>query len=219
MYSLVLKDCLIQKKTLIFGVLYFIFFTFVMQGVELVIFPAALTAFVYMAVISACAYDDRNKADLMLNSLPLKRSDIVIAKYISVICFIVVGSIMYVAVTTVVSLIGMPVNVYPVTAEGFVGALFGISFINCIYFPFFFKLGYMKSRFINFLLFFTFFFGISGAVKLIMKYKDTVWLQNTKNYFTTLSDMQIIGMIIGLIVVMITLSLVLSLKVYKNRDL
>lgn len=219
MYSLVLKDLLIQKKTLLFGIVYFVFFAFAMQGVGIVIFPASLTAFTYMAVVTACAYDDKNKTDVMLNSLPLKRSNIVMAKYISVFFFIAVGLILYFIVSAVVGLTGLPVSAYRVTAEGFVGALLSISLINCIYFPFFFKLGYTKSRFINLLLFFSFFFGMTWLLQYIVKYKDTVWVQNIANFFTALSDMQVIVLIIGSIAVMILLSLAVSLKIYSNKDL
>lgn len=85
MLNLVMKDIIVQKKSIAFAVLYIFFFIVAFQSVGEMTFTCAITAFSYILVMGGFAYDDKNKADIMLNSLPLKRYNIVLAKYISLL--------------------------------------------------------------------------------------------------------------------------------------
>ena len=219
MYNLVLKDLLIQKKNLLFGAAYTVFFILFMQHIGFVVFPTALTILSYMLVGTACANDDKNKADVMLNSLPIKRSNIVFAKYISIFIYTTLGIIIYLAAITLISLIGLPIHIYPISVEGLAGALFSIILLNSIYFPFYFKYGYIKSRFLNYFLFFTFFFGSMSMVGFITKHRNTFWVKNISYFFNSLNNIEILVLTVGSILVILALSFEISLKVYKNRDL
>ncbi|MDO7786637.1 ABC-2 transporter permease [Desulforamulus aquiferis] len=219
MYYLILKDLLIQKKIIALSIAYVIFFIIAMQGTGFVMYATAITALTYMLVMTSCAYDEKNRSDLMLNSLPLKRTSIVIAKYISIFVYVVMGTIAYVLTTTVIYLTGLPIKYSPVSLEGFIGGLLSICIINCIYLPCFFKFGYQKSRILNFLLFFSFFFGITSVVNYLFVNREAAWAQGIKSYFQTYTDGQILILVIGLIICMLTASLILSIKIYKNKDL
>ncbi|RYD05858.1 hypothetical protein N752_08160 [Desulforamulus aquiferis] len=83
----------------------------------------------------------------------------------------------------------------------------------------FFKFGYQKSRILNFLLFFSFFFGITSVVNYLFVNREAAWAQGIKSYFQTYTDGQILILVIGLIICMLTASLILSIKIYKNKDL
>ena len=219
MYNLVLKDLLIQKKNLLLGAVYNVFFIFVMQYMGFLIYPAAITAFSHMLVVTACSYDDKNKADVMLNSLPLKRSNIVLAKYISIFIYATIGTIIYLATIPFISIIGFPIHVYPISVEGLAGTLFSISLFNSIYFPFYFKYGYIKSQFLSLFFFFIFIPGNLITVDFIMKYRDTFWIKNIYYFFKSLTDTEILVLTVGSILVILASSFEISLKVYKNRDL
>ncbi|WP_066633734.1 ABC-2 transporter permease [Desulfolucanica intricata] len=171
-----------------------------------------------MLVLTACAYDDKNKADVLLNSLPVKRSSIVLARYISIFVYIVIGTAAYLVTTTFISLIGFPVKNCPVSLEGLAGGLFSISLITGIYLPFYYKLGYIKSRSLNFILFFTFFFGITSTVNYLFKNRDTAWVQNIMSFFQSLSNLRIFALLACLVLIMLTVSYTLSLKAYQSRD-
>ncbi|GAB6181494.1 hypothetical protein JCM14036_28130 [Desulfotomaculum defluvii] len=219
MINLILKDLLIQKKIILLGFIYIIFFSLIMQGAEVVVFPTALTALTYMFILTSCAYDEKNKADVMLNSLPLKRSTIVLAKYCSILVYITIGTVAYCLTTPIISFTGIPMKIYPISLEGLAGGLFAIGLLSSIYFPVYFKFGYIKSRLLNLILFFSIFFGISNIINFLYKHQELPWFQVIADFFQTKSDPQIFALIMGFILLMQTVSLALSLKFYHNRDI
>ncbi len=218
MYNLILKDILIQKKIVLLCFAYIVFFIIALQGAGLIMYPTALTAITYMLVVTSCSYDEKNKADVMLNSLPIKRSSIVLAKYLSVFLYIVTGSIAYWAITTLLALTDLPVNIYPVSWEGFAGGVLAIGLINSIYFPFYFKFGYIKSRFLNLILFFVFFFGLTSFVHFFYVHKNAGWVKIAADYINTQTDVQVFASVMVLTLLILTVSMVLSVKVYRGRD-
>lgn len=60
--------------------------------------PVAIS---YMLVLSANANDEKNKSEIILNSLPISRSKIVFAKYLAVAVYIVLGLLLSGAVGAV----------------------------------------------------------------------------------------------------------------------
>jgi len=198
---------------------YIVFFYVVMQGAGLIILPMAITAVTYMLVITACAYDEKNKADVMLNSLPLKRLHIVLAKYLSVFIYLVICTVIYMVITILISLTGLPVKVYPVSLAGLAGGLFAVSLTTGIYFPFYFKFGYIKSKFLNLILFFTLYFGLTSSISFFYMNRDVAWVKNLSSFFQRLSDIQIFAFLVLLTMIILTVSFALSLKAYQSRDL
>jgi ABC-2 type transport system permease protein len=85
MLNLVFKDFIIQKKSVLFALLYIVFFMFAFQSIGQAMYPASVTAFSYILGMGAFALDDKNKTDVMFNCLPVKRSLLVTSKYVSVI--------------------------------------------------------------------------------------------------------------------------------------
>lgn len=218
MIYLILKDILIQKKIVLLSFLYIIFFAIMMQGAGPMIYPTSLTALAYMLVITSCAYDEKNKADILLNSLPLKRTRIVLAKYLAIFVYIGLGTVAYLVTTTLLALLSLPIRIEPISWEGLAGAFVAIGLINSIYFPFFFKFGYLKSRVLNFILFFTFYFGLTSAVELLYIQQVPSWALGLKAFLQSLTDDQLMGLILGMVLMLLTASLGLSIKFYQNRE-
>ena len=85
MLNLIIKDIIIQKKTFLYVFLYSIFISFTFSTLK----PSGLGLYVlcpiittYFIITYALTYDDKNKSEIVLNSLPLRRDDIVISKYL-----------------------------------------------------------------------------------------------------------------------------------------
>jgi len=219
MYSLILKDLLIQKKMILLSFVYIVFFYMVMQGAGFIILPTALTAVTYMLVITSCAYDEKNKADVMLNSLPLKRLHIVLAKYLSILFYLAICAVVYMIITTLISLTGLPVEVYPVSLEGLAGGLLATNLIIGIYFPFYFKYGYIKTKFLNLILFFALYFGLTSSISFCYINKDVSWVNNLANLLLSLTDIQIFSFIALFTIIFMAVFFALSLKAYQSKDL
>jgi len=94
MLNLIIKDMIIQKKTFLYVLLYSVFISFAFSslkpiGVGLYVLNPVITT--YFLITYALIYDDKNKSEIILNSLPLSRVDIVISKYISIFVFAAIG--------------------------------------------------------------------------------------------------------------------------------
>lgn len=218
MLSLVLKDLLIQKKVVLFSFFYVLIMVIAFQGQGAAMLIVGIVTVNYVMLQTACAYDEKNNTDIMLNSLPLSRGDIVLARYISVLVFSMIGIGGYVLITIIFGICNFPIKVYPFTLEAIFGAIAGIVIMNSIYLPTFYKLGYIKSKWINFILFFGVFFSIGGISYIIKQGNNIPIIKSIVASIEGFSESQII---IGLIMVMgmvILGSYFLSVKFYKNRE-
>jgi ABC-type transport system involved in multi-copper enzyme maturation permease subunit len=217
MLNLVIKDILVQKKTFIGALLYLVFFVFAFQSLDVNMYTAAIVAFVYLPVIGGFAYDDKSKSDIMLNSLPIKRENIVMSKYISIFAYIAIGTIAYIAVTFVISLLNTPIKTYPVTIELVVSAVLAVSLVNSISFPLIFKLGYVKAKTFNMILFLAFFFGTPFLIDFVSKADSEVTMA-VGTFLKNQSDAVIAFELLALSLVFLSISYGISVRMYKKRE-
>jgi len=218
MYNLVVKDILVQKKQFVFYFAYILLIIFAFQGLGEAMFSAGVVAFTYMLVMTSCAYEDKNKADVMLNSLPLKKSTIVLAKYISVLVYFILGTVAYTILMSIVGNMGFSIRIYPLTLESFCGGLVGVSLLSGVYLPIFFKVGYIKSKIFNFILFFGFFTGFSVLVNILNDYQDSALSKSIADFLQNTGDGVIAAIILVIAFIFLSVSYFISLKFYKNRE-
>ncbi|HOV80278.1 MAG TPA: ABC-2 transporter permease [Bacillota bacterium] len=216
MHNLILKDFMLQKKLMLFGFVYILFMVFALQKIGDSMFAMCVFALSYMMILTSCAYDDKNKTDVMLNSLPLSRTEIVLARYLSAAVFFAVTVVVYMAVVFLLNVAGTPFKDFSPTAESFTGAVLTVSLLTGIYFPLYFKMGYIKSRYVNFVLFFGFFFGIS-ALGDMLREGNTV-LSSLNNFLGNFTDARITACSLIFSVLYLAASFALSLKFYRGRE-
>lgn len=217
MLSLIIKDILVQKKTFVGALLYLVFFVFVFQSLKGNMYTAAIVAFAYLMVMGGFAYDDKTKSDIMLNSLPIKRENVVMAKYISLFAYIAIGTIAFIAITSVISLLNMPIKTYPVTIELIVSAIFAVSLLSSICFPLMFKLGYIKAKTFNMILFVSIFCGIPFLVNFAPK-PNSEFTKAFTTFLKNQSDVAIASGLLALSFVILLISYMISVKLYKRRE-
>ncbi|MGE7675715.1 ABC-2 transporter permease [Lysinibacillus sp. NPDC094403] len=82
MVNLILKDVLIQKKVILFYIATIIIYLLADVSPILIVFVYSLT-FINMAF----SYDDKDNANILLNSLPYTRKEIVTSKYVGALIF------------------------------------------------------------------------------------------------------------------------------------
>jgi ABC-2 type transport system permease protein len=218
MFNLILKDILIQKRNFLFGVVYILLMILSFQQVGNPMFAMSVIAFSYIMIQSACAYDDKNKSDVLLNSLPLKRDTIVIARYISTFVFAAISIVYYILLSGIIRVLELPFKVYAVSLEGITGVLFALVLINGIYFPIFFKVGYIKTKIVNFALFFGVFFGGNIIVQELIKNKDKAFIQAILHFFSEQTDIQIAVELFVVMILLFIISYLFSLHYYRKRE-
>lgn len=218
MLNLILKDILLQKRSIALMLFYGIIFIIAFQGSEVSAFVAVLVAITYTSINTVAAIEEKNKADIILNSLPIKRGRIILAKYISLFAYMLMGVLSYLAATTIIKTLNLPIKVFPITIEAFIGAVSTVVFMNSIYLPVFFKYGYTKSRVVSFILFFSMFFGVSSGIAYLKAQQDINWIRSILGFLASASELQITAFTIGIILLMLLCSYIISLKIYKNRE-
>jgi len=218
MFNLILKDILIQKKTFLFGAVYIMIIILSFQQIGSPMVPASIIALTYVMTQYACAYDDKNKADMLLNSLPLGRDTVVAARYLSTFVFLAIAVVYYIVLAGIISVLRLPVRVYPVSFEDIAGCLFSSIVMTSIYFPVFFKVGYIKSRMVNFVLFYGLFFVGGMLVPELVKDKNSELAKWTTRLFSNQWDVHIIAGAFIITILFLSASYMLSLKFYRNRE-
>lgn len=162
MLSLMRKDIYLLWKSIAFCMLYLVFMLLVFSGLDdaTTVFTLCVFAIVHMLVMTGCALDDRNKSDIILNSMPLSRPAIVGARYLMFLVYAVFAAAFYIIAAWIAGNLNLISNVYNPGIEGILIALLVSSVSTGIYLPVYFKVGYIKSRIYSFLMFFVFFFII-----------------------------------------------------------
>ncbi|MGI6140716.1 MAG: ABC-2 transporter permease [Caldicoprobacterales bacterium] len=218
MLNLILKDILIQKKTLGFVGLYILILSIAFQSIGAGAFIGIIIAVTYQLVVTAGSHEDKAGADIIMNSLPLSRREIVISKYLSVIAYGLLAVLGYMAFSLVINLIPISVKISPITPENMALAFTGIMVMNSIYYPVYFKAGYVKSRIISFILYFVFFFGLM-ALFGVMNINGTGAMLNTvTGLLSGMNKVQFFLILTGGTLIFTLGSCILSIKFYNGRE-
>ena len=148
--GLITKDILqlkSYKKTLIIFIMVFAFTSISVQdGVENML-VIMLTLGFGMFSMASFNYDEFNKADRYILTLPLTKKEVVLSKYILVICSTVMGSIIGIMLSYIVMFAmnkQMP-NIEEIISVG-LGGILGIGLIEAIQIPCVYKWGAEKRR-------------------------------------------------------------------------
>lgn len=228
MYNLVWKDLLILKRYLWVAPIYVLFALFVFRTMPGGALSAATVGATYMLMIQASTLDDKNKSEIMLNSLPICRQDIVLAKYLSVFLYAALAILSFLLAQGVVSVTGIPIPISQISLEGISGALVAMAVLMSIYFPIYFKFGYLRSRMVGMFLFFACFFFLPMVVDLTVHGLEeggnpalqniVASVQKVLFWLQTQADWQIASYLLALALILMAASAHLSLRFYTRRE-
>lgn len=220
MGSLIWKDIIVQKRSWWTVVFYAVFMHIALAKMVTGAYTASAFGIAYLLVLGASAYDEKNKGDMLLNSLPLPRKTIVLAKYVGAFVFMLVGMLGSVLAGTAMKLAGLPMPLRFITGVDLLGMFVGLSFFIAIYFPIFFKFGYMKSRYLNIFIFMLLFFGPQFLVEQVRKFPGFAenmagWIQGVSVAPTTI--LTLLTFIFAGVVLVV--SFLTSVAIYQRREM
>lgn len=166
MLGLMKRDLLVQRKRLWAVILYCVGGPLVFRGMGQGALVAVVVAVQYMLLLTAFAYDDKYKVDATLASLPLSRDPLVIVRYLEVPLLALFAMLGYMLVTG----IGRPwmEGMFPTGWVLPAAALFATSLMSSLYMPVIYKVGYVKARIFNMVIFMACLFVPSFAVTAVM---------------------------------------------------
>ncbi|NFD28957.1 ABC-2 transporter permease [Clostridium botulinum] len=214
MLNLIKKDLIIIKyyiiKTLAILALYmFIFDKTDKQGICVL----SIYLVVYILISMSFYYGERVKEDYMLKSLPVRKNEVVLAKYTSVIIYFIASLIlMY-----IINFIAYILNFKDIIQSPQISTIFfslSIIFISmAVQLPIYFKLNYSKGRILNAVIYF-FIFSM-----LYMIY-DNNHLNNYKTTYNIGNNIYekfiLISTIISIILFIV--SAILSMRIYEKKE-
>lgn len=208
MYGLIKKELLIIKqnlKTFILTIAMFIGLTIINESDMTFIMP-------FMAVmisISTFSYDNYNRFDAYVVTLPNGRKNVVRAKYISTLFFVLICFLIAIIALFIMYKSGINID-FETSVAGLIGCLVAVSLIISFMFPILYKFGVEKGR----IALFIFSFGITGIAALISQNVhikiSTKIISIFKNYYMVLIPLVSCTLLI--------LSYLLSNHFYKNKE-
>ncbi|PFM65786.1 ABC transporter permease [Bacillus cereus] len=204
--QLVLKDMMLQRKL---GFVYLIcLFFLVIVDFRSDSFLMTFSMFIpVLGMMLSMSYEDKNKSEMIINSLPLQRKEIVIAKYIFVSILVTLGGIVPFTVS-LIQLQNENTTIFMLWGA-ILGGITGGFVYSIIVLPIEFSVGYSSAKQIA--PFIGIAFGyLSGLIV------SNVWL-GVENAWST-SIFINICFIAGLLLLYV-ISMILSIHLYNERDL
>src|SRR5665648_5488 len=227
MVNLVWKDFLLLKRSLWLAPLYAFFAFFAFRTMPDGGLSAATVAVTYMLLLQAIIQDDKNQSEVMLNSLPLRRGNIVLAKYLSAFVYATLGILSFLLAQGIVTVVGIPLSINQISLEEIFGALIAMVVLIGSYFPIYFKFGYLRSRIVGTILFVASIFISAMAVSLMQglggEHNPTLQtivasIQSVVGWLQTQADWQIASYVLALALILTAASALLSLRFYAGRE-
>ena len=217
MLRLMAKDLITQKKKLVvvFILLAVISFAFAPQkdgAQSFLVGLAFISMFGTLVGQNAFYYDELSHFDVYLNALPVKKSNVVAARYINCILISFVSGLLYILVSFMISAFsGYELSTQPyVFLVPFVLIILMIS----LTFPILYKFSFSSARIAAMAIIFAIGFGVSGALSVVEKDKAT----DIVNYISNVpSSVMYVGTVI-VCLFLLCLSYYLSLHFYKKKE-
>ncbi|OPJ64133.1 ABC-2 transporter permease [Clostridium oryzae] len=224
MLKLVLKDLLIQKApmknpvtNIAANILFVVVAQFFSAACAYIVTPFIFT---YSLLVYSCGFGEKNEVDVMLNSLPVARKEVVYSKYISGALFFIIGLVFTTVVCTLIKMTGLSnMKSYIKIQYIILGIIFSAVYCS-VYIPMYLWRGNTKSQPANNILTIVIFLSIVVVV-LITTFIDNGTAKSSIMELAASQRFKFWGTAVSLVssILMICISLIISLKVYVNRDL
>ncbi|EOP35735.1 MULTISPECIES: ABC-2 transporter permease [Bacillus cereus group] len=204
--QLVLKDMMLQRK-LGFAYLICLFFLAIVDFRSDSFLMTISVSIPFLGMVLSMSYEWKNKSEIIVNSLPLQRKDIVIAKYIFVSILVALGGI-FSLVVGLIQLQNEHITVCMLWGE-ILGGITGGLVYSIIVLPIEFSVGYSSAK------------QIAPFAGLALGYLSglivsKVWLDIENAWSTSL--VVNVCFIAGLLLLYI-MSMLFSINLYSERDL
>lgn len=214
MLNLIKKDLIITKSYIIKTLAILAFYMFIFDKIDKQgICVLSIYLIVYILISMSFYYGERIREGYMLKSLPVKKNEVVLAKYASVIIYFISSLILMYIINFIVYILNFKnIIQFPKISTIFF-SLSSIFISMAVQLPIYFKLDHSKARIVN-----TFVYGGIFAVLYII-YDNN----HLNNYITTHNNAnnvyeKFILIITIISIILFIISSVLSMKIYEKRE-
>ncbi|HBA37942.1 MAG TPA: hypothetical protein DCY94_04405 [Firmicutes bacterium] len=209
MKGLIKKDLLMTKSNLKMLAIMFAVFTIMSlnDNMNMLFIPSFMSIVIMMSTFS---YDEYNKTDAFITSLPNGRVNSVKAKYIASLLTVAISVVLTITISIIIGIVKNQLDLEEIVVTS-LGCMAGIFIIQSIIYPAIYKFGIEKSR----IGIFIGAFGFSGIVGLIMR--SGFKLSISKSFLAFLE--QYMWIIIPVIVIAILyISYLVSKRIYLKKE-
>lgn len=217
MVNLIFKDILIQKKTVMYMLLYIVFAIFFMQGVGSNALYVLITVTIAFTVSSgAFAIDEKYGSEKVMASLPITRNQMVQARYLSVFVYAAASILIMASIGAVANLLNIQfIKLNYITPSVIKKILVSCVLVTSISYPVYFKFGYTKARIASFIIFFAFFTSVVTVAENVSDGEASSFL----SFINGLSSgsLQLVGGLVLLLVFVV--SYFISINCYESKEL
>ncbi|MDV3429435.1 MAG: ABC-2 transporter permease, partial [Bacillota bacterium] len=156
MLRLIYKDFMLIKKAALFFLAFSLYIDFLglrSSSMPGLIYIIIMVIFSYVFIIYSNGYDDKNKGEIIFNSMPVKRSSLVLGKYLDIIFFIIFTGITLIISSEVMKIIFVSSSIKITGRAAYMSdvlyALIILGIYFSLYFPFYFKIGGSRLQLFN----------------------------------------------------------------------
>jgi ABC-type transport system involved in multi-copper enzyme maturation permease subunit len=218
MLQLLAKDIRIQKKYIALGFVFVGFLFFILgafEGMPLTV-PAAI--FGHFLIVAASKSDEKNNNGRMLASFPLRRIDIVTAKYAGILMFMSIAFLMTFLWRVLTGFV-LPVQELPwFSVQSTILTIAALLVFYSIYFPILFATGSRLVQVLDLIVI----FSVGGVVLLALRVLEWLDIHIGPSLGDLLSSENNVSGLLGVLgasTILLVLSWSISLYAYKKRNI
>ncbi len=209
MVGLVYKDLMVMRRTLLlYGAMGLVYVVIAIAGDQYGMVFALMMIASAMVPVSAISYDERSKWDRIVNTMPLSRKEVVLAKYLLAILLTAVSSVLIFAFYMLVP--EMPLAEKAITTA--IMAMMAMVYQAALM-PVMFKFGSEKGRTIMLAILFV------PAVLIFAIGEMNIIDFGAVGAFLDRNEAIVPYILAGIVLVIYSLSMALSVKIYQKKDL
>lgn len=219
MWPLIKKELIVQKKMFLFGFLYAVFLFFVFANPAFREFTYSMAAFgiAYITIMGVAQAEQKNNSDIIINSLPLTRREVVAAKYISILTFTAIALALVGAVGFIFHFMLPVLNHRLINTFDIVTTAVSVILLAAVSLPIYFKTSAQWTRVVNIVAFLLIFFAPAQLAGYMIQNSREPWVVALAGAVQNQSWLLSLTGLASLIVVLL-ISYYVSLRIYLNKD-
>ncbi len=215
MSTLVLKDFWVLNKRTRWMLIYLVAMVVLIPNI---FGPVPLVFLVTFALIGQSGLiDDKNKIAVTLNSLPLRRRDIVVSRYLTALICNVLGLAIYAVTAEVARRLFPAREISQVSLGSAVAAITFTAIIAALYLPLYYRFGQANAQLLNIVFMFVPFFAL-GLITRMFANGKLPWLKPFVHSVTTLPYPLLIVGVLLIAAVIVLISITISIGVYRSSE-
>jgi ABC-type transport system involved in multi-copper enzyme maturation permease subunit len=160
----------------------------------------------------------KDKSEIIINSLPVRRDSIVIAKYAAVFLFFVLGVI----ITGIEGAIITTLNIIPsmrfMELSDILGIFISVGLMYSVYYPLFFKFGSLKLKIFNIVLYMLFLFVPNIIVSTLQENPNSSIALKVVSFIERNPAWMLQVFTAIIIMIVLIVSMEISIKIYRNKE-